>query len=151
MSEAKIDIRIGQIQFSGQGDQDWVEKQLDKIIAQAEKLIQIMPPVETVVGDENENKAMKPDAIIANKTLPAFLSEKGATTNQVKKFLATAVWLEAKGKERLLTKDVTSALKSANQSRLGNAADRLNKNVSKGFCEKDGSQFFVTQEGKASL
>ena len=37
MSDAKIDIKIGQIQFSGQGEQDWVAKQLDKIIAQAEE------------------------------------------------------------------------------------------------------------------
>lgn len=151
MTEAKIDVKIGQIQFSGQGDQDWVAKQLDKIIAQAENLIQLAPPTEVDPLEGGEHKPMKPDLAIAKKTLPAFLSEKAASTSQVKKFLATAVWLEAKGQKRLQTKTVAKALKEANQSRLGNPADCLNKNVGKGYCEKDGKEFFVTDEGKASL
>ena len=99
MSEAKIDIKIGHIQFSGQGDQDWVAKQLDKIIAQAEKLVQLAPPAEDHNEDSGHHDAMKPDSSIAKKTLPVFLTEKGAKTKQVKKFLATAVWLEAKGQK----------------------------------------------------
>jgi hypothetical protein len=61
------------------------------------------------------------------------------------------VWLEAKGQKRIQTVDVTKALKEANQTRIGNPADSLNKNVSKGHCEKDGKQFFVTDDGKSSL
>jgi hypothetical protein len=151
MSESKIEIKIGQITFSGQGEPDWVAKQLDKILAQAEKLIQLAP----VPSDDGEagsgHKPMGKDSAIAKKTLPAFLQEKNATTKQVKKFLATAVWLEAKGQNRLTTGDVTKALGDANQKRLGNPADCLNQNVSKGYCEKDGKQFFVTDEGKSSL
>jgi hypothetical protein len=151
MTEAKIDIKIGQIQFSGQGEQDWVAKQLDKIIAQAEKLIQLAPP-EDLEGDINEgHKPMGKDATIAKKTLPVFLTEKGAAKNQVKKFLATAIWLEAKGENRLKTGDVVAALKVSNQTRLANASDALKRNITKGFCEKDGSQFFVTDDGKKSL
>lgn len=153
MSEGKIDIKIGQIQFSGQGEQDWVAKQLDKIIAQAEKLIQLAPSPDTDEGDggDRDHKPMKPDATIAKKTLPAFLAEKSAATNQVKKFLATAVWLEAKGKNRLQSEDVTEALRTANQTKLKNPALCLLRNVSKGHCEKDGNQFFVTDDGKKSL
>jgi len=51
----------------------------------------------------------------------------------------------------LTTGDVSKALKDSNQSRLGNPSQCLNDNVSKGYCEKDGKQFFVTQEGKVSL
>ena len=91
------------------------------------------------------------DTAVAKKTLPAFLQEKNATTKQVKKFLATAVWLEAKGQSRLTTSDVTKALNDANQKRLGNPTDCLNQNVTKGYCEKDGKQFFVTDDGKSSL
>ncbi|MGE0115241.1 MAG: hypothetical protein AB7T07_10215 [Steroidobacteraceae bacterium] len=151
MSESKIEIRIGQITFSGQGEQDWVASQLDKILAQAEKLIQLAPAPDEADGSENGHKPMGKDVGIAKKTLPAFLQEKNAKTQQVKKFLATAVWLEAKGQSRLLTSDVTKALSDANQKRLGNPADCLNQNVSKGNCEKDGKQFFVTDDGKNSL
>jgi len=151
MSEAKIDIKIGQIQFSGEGDQDWVGKQLDKIIAQADKLIKLAPSSEENVRGSGDHTPMVADVTIVKKTLPAFLGEKGATTNQNRRFLATAVWLDAKGKKRLQTRDVAGALKSANQARLGNPADCLNRNVSKGYCEKDGNQFFVTDEGRKSL
>jgi hypothetical protein len=153
MSESKIEIKIGQVSFSGQGEPDWVAKQLDKILAQAEKLIQLAPAEQQggETGGAGAHKAMGKDAAIGKKTLPAFLQEKSATTKQVKKFLATAVWLESKGQSRLSTGDVTKALSDANQKRLGNPADCLNQNVSKGYCEKDGKQFFVTDEGKASL
>jgi hypothetical protein len=151
MSEAKIDIKIGEIQFSGQGDQDWVAKQLDKILAQAEKLIKLAPPPLSEEGEDTGRKPMGKDLTIQKMTLRNFLNEKGATKNQVKKFLATAVWLEAKGQNRIQTSDVTRALKDSNQTRLTNAANCLNQNVTKGYCEKDGKQFYVTEEGKKSL
>lgn len=153
MSEAKIEIKIGEITFSGQGEPDWVAKQLDKILAQAEKLIKLAPPASNDDGGEDEGgqKPMGKDPSIAKKTLPAFLQEKNAGSNQVKRFLATAVWLEAKGQSRLATADVTKALSGAKQKRLNNPADCLNKNVGKGYCEKDGKQFFVTDDGKRSL
>ena len=88
---------------------------------------------------------------IAQKTLPAFLAETNAKSNQVKKFLATTLWLHAKGSKRLKTGDVTKALNNANQTRLANASNCLASNVKKGFIEKTGSEFFVTDDGKASL
>lgn len=151
MSEAKVEIKVGQIAFSGQGEQDWVAKQLDKILVQAEKLIQLAPVPNNDGHNGDAPKPMGKDLSIQKKTLPSFLQEKAATTNQVKKFLSTAVWLEAKGKSRLQTSEITKALKDANQTRLGNPADCLNRNVSKGYCEKDGNQFFVTEDGKNSL
>ena len=151
MSEAKIEIKIGEIQFSSQGEQEWVAQQLDKILAQAEKLIELAPPTPPTPQEGIEHKPMGKDPAISKKTLPSFLSEKDATKNQVRKFLATAVWLEAKGKSRLVTSDVTGALTASNQSRLGNAAQCLNENVGKGYCEKVGKEFYVTEEGKASL
>ena len=94
---------------------------------------------------------MRPDPEIGKKTLATFLREKNASTIQNKKFLATAVWLEAKGNSRITTSDVTKALKDNSQKRLGNASDCLNQNVKQGYCEKDGKDFYVTQEGKESL
>lgn len=151
MSSAKIDVQVGQIKFSGEGEQDWLAKQLDRILAQAEKLIQLVPEKADETDGSPEKKPMGKDQAIAKKTLPSYLQEKGATRNQVKKFLVTAVWLEAKGSNRMTTADVTKALKTTNQTRLGNPADCLNKNVTKGFCEKEGQHFFVTGEGKDSL
>jgi len=155
MADAKIEIKVGQIEFSGEGEQDWVAKQLDKILAKAEDLITLAAPPEQPdpqqPDPEQQHKPMAADSGIAKKTLPSFLTEKQATSNQVQKFLVTAVWLEAKAKTRISTSEVSKALKDSQQSRLSNPSKCLNRNVGKGFCEKDGKKFFVTQEGKASI
>lgn len=151
MSEAKVVIRVGEFEFSGEGDQVWVAEQLDKILSKMDTLIKLAPPPVAPDAQGLHKAPMGADAEIAKKTLPTFLSEKGASKNQMKKFLATSVWLEAKGKIRLNTGDIAKALKDANQNKLSNPSDCLNKNVAKGYCEKDKYEFFVTEDGKKSL
>lgn len=152
MGNAKIEFTIGGISFSGEGEDTWLTTQLDKIIEKAPDLIKIAPISQAeVTGDISGKAGMGEEAIIAQKTLPNFLREKNAQSEQVKKFLATAVWLHARGSTRLSTGDITRALRESNQTRLGNPSDCLNKNVAKGYAEKDGKQFFVTEEGKASI
>ena len=149
----KIDFTVGGISFSGEGEEAWLASQLDKIIEKAPSLL-VVAPVPEVSGEGKEaakQEPMKQDPNIAGLTLSNFLKEKNSTRNQMSKFLATAVWLEAKGKTRIATSDIVQALKDANQSRLANASDLLAKNVTKGYCERDGKEFFVTTEGKASL
>lgn len=150
MIEAKIDIKIGEIQFSGQGDQEWVGKQLDKILAQAEALIQLVPVSRLEQTESLESAPMGKDSTIAKKSLSAFLEEKGAKKYQVKKFLTTAIWLEAKGQSKIQTSDVTKALKDSQQTKLANPTVCLNQNTKKGYCVKDGKQFYVTEDGKKS-
>ena len=153
MSESKIEIKIGEVKFSGEGEPAWLSEQLDKILEKAEDLIALAPskPSAPETPAAHQEADLKGHSEISSKPLATWLKEKNAETSQTVKFLATSVWLEAKGQNRLQTRDVTSALSNANQKRLGNAADSLNKNVSKGFCEKEGSQFYVTDEGKRSL
>ena len=87
-----------------------------------------------------------------NVTLAAFLKQTKSTSSQVRRFLATAEWLHRSGKEALTTKDISSALDKNRQNKLSNPADCLNKNVTKGCCEKrTGGQFYVTDEGKKTL
>lgn len=149
MADAKIGFTIGTISFSAEGEEAWVTKKLDEILAKIPELLEIAPEV-TSQADLDPDPSTG-DAKIAKKTLASFLKEKSATTVQVKKFLATSVWLHAKGNKRLKTAQVTKALKDSNQTRIGNPADILNKNLTKGHCEKDGTQFFVTDDGKDSL
>jgi len=153
MSEGKIEITIGDISFVGEGEQDWVAEQLDKILEKAPVLTKIMPKKKKVAQTDaaQEHQAEGENSEIAQKTLPSFLGEKNAKSNQVIKFLATSLWLHAKGNRRLKTGDVTKALSNANQTRLANASNCLASNIKKGFIEKTGSEFFVTDDGKASL
>ena len=150
MAEAHIEIRVGSVEFVGKGEQEWVSKQLDKILSKAEELMKLAPPAPS---DATSAESVSPSGEdpIASATLPAFLAECNAQKPQRRKFLATAVWLHAKGQDRIRTADVTAALKDAKQSKLGNASDHLNKNVAKGYCEKDGKAFYVTPDGRAAL
>ncbi|MES2266744.1 MAG: hypothetical protein V4520_08285 [Bacteroidota bacterium] len=155
MSNSKVEIKIGVIEFSGEGEQDWVAIQLDKIIAKVPELLKLKidGPVDDdeAVADGKLDVDDKRPASSKISNLASWLREKGATTSQVKKFLATAAFLQIEGKHRVSTADVIAALKNSNQSKLGNASDNLNANVKKGLCEKDGNEFFVTTEGMESL
>lgn len=152
MANAKIEFTLGNISFSGEGEEGWLANQLDKIIDRAPDLMKIAPePITSAEVTSAVAPPTKGDTSIAAQTLPNYLKSKNATKGQLQKHLATAIWLEAKGKTRISTSDITNALKDSNQSRLGNPSDCLNKNVAKGFIEKDGKLFFVTEEGKASL
>jgi hypothetical protein len=73
MSEAKIEMKVGQITFSGEGEQEWVAKQLYKILAQAEKLIHLAPEQHDEDNRDSGKRPMGKDHTIAGKTLPAFL------------------------------------------------------------------------------
>ena len=147
MTTAKIELKLGNFSFLGEGDQAWLSKELDKVLERVPQLGEVPSGGNATLGGGSQTK--NPD--VEGVPLASFLTSKNATTNQTKKFLATAVWLHGRGRNRLTTKDVVKALKDSNQTRIGNPADCLLKNIGKGFCEKDGSEFFVIGGGSASL
>jgi hypothetical protein len=150
MSDVKIHVKVGDVEFTGEGEQGWVATQLDRILKAAPGIVAAKPNVSHGLTEPHAHTRTQ-ESQVGSQTLASFLRDKNASTNQVRKFLATAVWLHARGKRRLTTADVTRALKDSNQTRLGNPADCLNKNVAKGHCEKDAKDFFVTTEGSVSL
>lgn len=148
MTVAKVDIKIGALSFAGEGDKEWLAKQLDKLIQHAPGLLNVAP-----VENQNSGGGVEKGAALSGKvgTLAAFLIAKKAKDSQPVKFLATAAWLHAKGNKRLLTKQISKALDENNQGRLSNPADCLIKNTTKGYCERSGKEFYVTDEGLKSL
>ena len=150
MADAKIEIRVGAFSFTGEGTEKWLSGELDKLLAKIPELVKVTP---TESGDDSATGTATKVRKNGNVgTLAHFLRDKSATDNQVKKFLATAVWLhETNGKDRLTTSEVKAALKRANQSKINNPSDALNQNVSKGHAEKDGGSFFITDPGRTSL
>jgi hypothetical protein len=153
MADARIEIKVGAFSFSGEGTEKWLSGELEKLLVKIPELADVT--ADTGNGDDPDKSDTKLGHSKKGKVVPlaTFLKEKSATTNQVKKFLATAVWLHDSNKqERLTSGDVKTALKTANQNKLTNPANCLNQNAAKGFCEKDGSNgFFVTDEGRESL
>ena|SRR5438034_349961 len=148
MAESKIAVTIGDVSFSGEGEQVWLTELFEKVIKAAPELAQVQTPKGKSAQSEN-GETIPTDKF--NATLASYIKKKGAESNQVDRFLATADWLRCRGAEKLTTASVSKALKDNHQKRLANAADCLNKNVSKGYCEKADGGFFITPDGLKKL
>lgn len=148
MAEAKIELTIGSVSFSGSGESDWLAQQLDKVLEAAPRLGSVQSAsTEGATGGGSSTLSSPP----TSETLASYIKSKGGESSQVVRFLATADWLKRRGATALTTAAVTKALSDNQQKRLGNPADCLNKNVAKGYCEKSGDGFYVTPEGLKSL
>lgn len=147
MNSTKIEISVGPVSFSGEGDQAWLAEQLDKVLKAATGIAASSPrerPMSSVVDST-------PVGGEFTISLSSYIKEKGGEANQVDRFLITADWLRLRGAKSLATAIVSKALTENHQKRLANPADCLNKNVSKGFCEKSDGGFFITPEGLRKL
>lgn len=139
---ASVSFKIGQLEFAAEGDEAWISEKMEFILNQsASAAAAATPAAETTVS------APEQDAGGPIGSLASHIKKHGGSGNQVERFLVTAHWLSLKGAKSLTTTDVSKALKDNQQSKLSNPSDCLNKNVGKGFCEKDGNSFYITPEG----
>lgn len=145
MNNSKIEICVGTFKFTGEGDEKWLSLQLDKIIKELNNIIQIIPQDSKPQSVDTTNSHTKTPGSIGS--LAKLLKDNNAVSNQSKKFLGAAVYLSLKGQKTVKTSDVTSALRDAGQTRIGNPSDTLAKNIKKGFLEKVSDGFMVTVHG----
>ena len=179
MAESKIDFSFDNLHFSCEGDKDWVETQLNQVLNRIPGLnksgllvkseaVKPSPKLHTVDGfitqapgaveKEKGKRGRKPRMFVeplveepSGDPLFEFLKDKNADKNQVKKFLATAVYLHSQGLEKFSTPVISKSLKAAHIEKLINASDCLNKNEKKGFCIKDEKEFILTESGIRSI
>jgi hypothetical protein len=148
MADAKIEIKVGAVSFSGEGEGKWLSEQLDKVIEKLPQLASVAPPAPAAGGGGAQTHHANPNV----GTLASFLTAKNAKTNKTRKFLAAAVWLhDSTGSNRIATGDVKKALSQHNQGSVGNASQCLTQNNKQGFTAKDGKQFYVTPEGRTEI
>ena len=180
MAESKIDFSYDNLHFSCEGDKNWVEAQLNQILNRipglskagaSAKPVRAKTSSETIASDdillqdipelgesEKGKRGRKAKAALeaiddepSGDPLFEFLKEKNADKNQVKKFLAIAVYLHSQGIEKFSTPMVSKLLKSSHIEKLLNASDCLNKNEKKGFCIKNDKEFILTEAGIRSI
>jgi hypothetical protein len=158
MSEGKIEFQIGDISFVGEGQQEWLSKQLDKVIENFGEKKEISTSENSSAKESKPTNSSNDTSNAENAgnsiydvNLSIFLRNQEATSNQRLKFLATAAWLAKREENHLKTIDVTKALRESKQTSLTNASDCLNQNVSQGFCEKEGDHFYVTPHGFVAI
>jgi hypothetical protein len=178
MSQSKIEFRLGAIRFVGEGEKEWVTKQLDKIINRAPSLLRVAKGGKEIIATDvvatSSKKESRPAKRAGNrakqstakapapkvsgvksstssKDLAAFIQSKKAGGNQRAKFLAAALWLNKNGKSNPVTRDVTDALKAARVPSLINPSQYLNQNVKQGYLRKAGDGFLITKKGESAL
>ena len=175
MAESKIDFSFENLHFSCEGEKDWVEKQLNQVLNRIPALGKLKAGTlgKTKTSD-SENAAIEAQSVsnepktpskrgrkakapvveeeVNNDPLFQFLVDKNADKNQVRKFLAVAVYLYAHdGIQVFSTSIVSKAIKAAKIEKLLNASDCLNKNEKKGFSIKDDKEFTLTEAGIQSI
>jgi len=145
--DSKIDVSVGDVSFSGEGDPTWLAEQLDKVLKTAPQITK----ARRVPDDVAPKKGEEHRSADFTTSLATYIKEKQGESNQVQRFLATADWLRLGGASKLTTVGVSKALKDKHQKKLTNPSDCLNSNVSKGFCEKADGGFYITPEGLKHL
>ncbi len=175
MSQSKIEFRLGAIHFIGEGDREWVTKQLDKIISRAPSLLRVASGTEEEMTDSSPvvaqaKRGRKPSAHVAKskkiiatpavsaakssvsaKDLSSFIKSRNAGSNQRMKFLATAGWLASKGKKSFVTRDISKAIKAARLPELINPSQYLGQNLKQGYFKKSGKEFVLSSKGISAL
>lgn len=147
MVQSKIDVSIGDVSFSGEGEQEWLAEQLERVLKAAPHIADAKPRLGNSLASTSDTHT----GADFKTSLASYIKEKGGDGSQVDRFLITADWLRRRGIGKLTTGAVSKALKDNQQKRLANPADCLNKNVSKGYCEKSDGGFFVTPDGLKKL
>jgi len=166
MANSKIELSLGTFSFICEGEKEWVESQLRLILDKSPVLLNLTEGVGEATQKAEEvqeeikpapkRRGRKPQSevqaySVAVDPLVDYLKEKKADNNQVKKFLATAVYLHSQGTERFSTPMISRKLKAAGIPKLANASDCLNKNAKKGFVIKEDKEFVLTEEGIKSI
>jgi len=172
MADSKIEFSYDNLRFVCEGDKEWVETQLNKVLNRISGLNKPSRAVKTETSEKVQTVSPRPRLLKASKgkrgrkpkaaaesirqepsgdPLYEFLKDKMADKNQVKKFLATAVYLHSQGEEKFSSPLISKTLKNARIEKLINASDCLNKNEKKGFCIKDKKEFILTDLGIQSI
>ncbi len=141
--KGKIRLDVGDIRFSGEGEQIWLDEQIDKFI-EALNAGRIQGSSKLAISTTDDEG--KTDTASVGP-LASYLKAKGADAVQNLRFLATAAWLSQRGEKELTTSSIAKTLKDNEQKRLSNPSDCLRQNVSRGFCERSGNTFFITPDG----
>jgi hypothetical protein len=53
MSESKIQIKVGHVEFSGEGNQEWLAEQLEKVLVKIPELVRIEKAANPVISGQN--------------------------------------------------------------------------------------------------
>jgi len=113
MSDSKIQVKVGIVEFSGEGNQDWLAKQLDKILDKVPELLKIEVgdlKNENVAGNDGHSKGGKTFSGLSVLNIAGKLSSKSGADVVI----AAAAYLHfVKGKTIFSREELSSTMKDA--------------------------------------
>lgn len=111
MSDSKIQVKVGIVEFSGEGNQDWLAKQLDKILDKVPELLKI-----EVGGTKNEkgNGGTDTGGKALSRLSVLNIAGKLSAKSGAEVAVAAAAYLHfVKAKPVFSKKDLSAAMKEA--------------------------------------
>lgn len=155
MSESKIQVKVGIVEFSGEGNQDWLAIQLDKILEKVPELLKIEvsnsannPPIEAQISATQNNHSTTLSVLnIAGK----LNSKSGGDL-----VIAAAAYLHfTEGKSNFTRDDISSNMKKATgiykDSFLANLTKTLAGMEKNGSLLKNGSTYCLNASKVSEL
>lgn len=79
MSESKIEVKIGEFSFSGQGSEAWLTEKLEEIIDKAEALVQLSAKLSKPSAPVNQNAPSN----VSQPSLKSFSPSEQLSTNTI--------------------------------------------------------------------
>lgn len=145
----ELKVSCGGFEVEYTGDEQFAKESLCSLVTEIRDIIQTKEET-TKLDKLHQNEPS------GEMKLPEFLAEmetkEERNLREYRKFLITAVWLHLRGKNKLRTSDVASALLDSKINKIGNPSDCLAKNIKYGHCEKGAKHLFiVTQRGFQDL
>ncbi len=148
-------LKLGSAEIEFIGDAEFLKNEIMPAVSRIVSVVEATP-IQLSLPESEKSYSQK--GIVEDQTnfkplatnagsLASHIKKHNADKNQRKRFLVTADWIRLRGKPDLTTASVANALQENQQAKLTNPADCLNKNASKGYCEKTPDGFFITPEG----
>ena len=92
MTNGKIEVNVGGLAFSAEGEQEWLAEQLDKILRAAPDVVAAQTTKEKPDAKHAVHETPKSAGTFTD-TLASYIKANKGDGNQVQRFLATADWL----------------------------------------------------------
>ena len=166
----KFKMKLGAAEIEFEGNPEFLKTEImptvEKILGMVESRADLQRTSEPPIVEQPklqdgsiENKSASPPAFeLPNEnagrtgsSLPSYLKLKNADNNETRRMLAAAGWLHIRGAKELTRSLVVDTLRETQQSKFSNPSKFVSENVSKGFCERTKTGFFVTPEGWQQL
>lgn len=130
MSDSKIQVKVGIVEFSGEGNQDWLAKQLDKILDKIPELLKIEVGDSTNKNSQNNNSGSGRSSGGGTISGLSVLNIAGKLSNKSGSdlvIIAAAFLHFVEGKTSFTRDDISSAMKKATGVYKDNYLSNLTK------------------------